>query len=69
MIWSNLGIFYRLSLILRGEIPQDIDGKSLKESLLMNQELDRDYLHGEHACHSKLSNQFIVTKTDKYVWY
>lgn len=69
MIWSNLGIFYRLSLILRGEIPQDIDGKSLKESLLMNQELDRDYLHGEHAFHSKLSNQFIVTKTDKYVWY
>ena len=35
----------------------------------MNQELDRDYLHGEHAFHSKLSNQFIVTKTDKYVWY
>lgn len=30
----------------------------------------RDYLHGEHLSdYEKHSNQFIVTKTDKYIWF
>lgn len=52
-----------------GEIPKDVDGVSLKNTILTNNEIERNYLHGEHSFHSQLSNQFIVTKTDKYVWY
>ena len=31
--------------------------------------LEKRFLHGEHSFHSSLSSQFIVTKTDKYIWY
>ena len=30
---------------------------------------NREYLHGEHSFHSGLSSHFIVTETDKYIWY
>lgn len=50
-------------------IPDDLDGRSLKQAVLNQVPLDRKYIHGEHAFHSQLSNQFIVTKTDKYIWY
>lgn len=52
-----------------GIVPKDIDGVSLKEVLKESSVLDRTTLHGEHAFHSKLSNQFIVTNKDKYIWY
>ncbi len=39
------------------------DGESL-----LSPEPDREYLHGEHT-YGDLSNHWIVTKTDKYVWY
>lgn len=44
------------------EIPDSVDGKSLLHSV------QREYLHGEHAL-DKDSMHFIVTKTDKYIWY
>ena len=37
------------------------------ESLLSDGE-GREYLHGEHS-YGDLSNHYIVTKTDKYVWF
>lgn len=52
-----------------GEIPSDVDGQSLKESILDDKPINREYLHGEHAFHSQLSNQWIVTERDKYIWY
>lgn len=30
---------------------------------------NKEYLHGEHAFSNQCSHQFIVTKTDKYIWY
>lgn len=46
------------------EIPASLDG----ESLLCRPK--REWLHGEHAYEPfRKSNQFIVTKTDKYVWF
>ena len=30
--------------------------------------IGREYLHGEHAT-GDMSNHFIVTRTDKYVWF
>ena len=41
-----------------------LDGRSLLGSE------EREYLHGEHlADYAPHSNQFIVTKTDKYIWF
>ena len=44
------------------EIPQTVDGKSMLHTI------DREYLHGEHSLGMD-SMHFIVTRTDKYVWY
>lgn len=44
------------------EIPDTVDGKSLLHPV------DREYIHGEHAL-GQDSMHFIVTKTDKYIWY
>ncbi len=35
---------------------------------MLGEEEVRDYLHGEHAL-GKLSNHYIVTETEKYIWY
>lgn len=51
-----------------GDIPQNIDGKSLLPLLEKPSEDIRDYLHGEHSYGDK-SNHFIVTKKDKYIWF
>lgn len=44
--------------------PPHLDGRS------MLQPIQRSYLHGEHVFHFEgRSNQFIVTRRDKYVWF
>lgn len=50
-------------------IPDCVDGFSLKPELLGEGRNEREYLHGEHSFHSQLSNHYIVTKTDKFIWY
>lgn len=51
-------------LELAGTSVQGLDGRS------MLQADEREYLHGEHlAEYERHSNQFIVTKTDKYIWF
>lgn len=50
-------------------IPDTVDGISLKESIYQEKPVEREYLHGEHGFHSSLSNHYIVTKKDKYIWY
>lgn len=50
-------------------IPDTVDGISLKASILSENKIPRKYLHGEHSFHSKLSNHYIVTKYDKYIWF
>lgn len=47
---------------IHAPIPAHLDGASL----LQNN--DREFLHGEHTLGEE-STQFIVTKTDKYIWY
>ena len=42
---------------------------SLAPEILGEEKNEREFLHGEHSFHSSLSSQFIVTKTDKYIWY
>ena len=44
------------------EIPDTVDGQS------MLRPVDREYIHGEHSLGMD-SMHFVVTKTDKYVWY
>ena len=51
------------------QIPDTVDGCSLKGCILQEAESVRSYLHGEHSFHSGLSSHFIVTETDKYIWY
>lgn len=50
-------------------IPETCDGISLVPQIYQEQQETRPYLHGEHEFHSGLSNHYIVTKTDKYIWY
>lgn len=56
-----------LSLV-GAEIPGQVDGKSLLPALKSAADGPRDYLHGEHAFGGR-SNHFIVTCTDKYIWF
>ena len=51
------------------EIPSTVDGVSLKENILGTGCVDQEYIHGEHAGNDQLANQYIVTKTDKYIWF
>lgn len=50
-------------------MPEGIDGFSLKPEILGLPYEGRTYLHGEHSFHSGLSNHYIVTPADKYIWY
>lgn len=51
-----------------GEKVTGIDGKSFKTCLTEKETVLHDYLHGEHAF-GEDSNQFILTKDWKYIWY
>lgn len=51
------------------KIPDTVDGLSLKNEILNHESIDRPYLHGEHSFHSQLSNHYIVTQHDKYIWF
>lgn len=51
------------------DVPEGVDGFSLVPELLGKSRNDREYLHGEHSFHSGLSNHYIVTKEDKFIWY
>lgn len=50
-------------------IPEQVDGFSLVPEIVGEAGNEREYLHGEHSFHSQLSNHYIVTKRDKYIWY
>ena len=50
------------------EIPESVEGKSVKGLINGTKESQRDYLHGEHA-YADLSNHYILDKDYKYVWY
>ncbi|GLC81032.1 arylsulfatase [Lacrimispora brassicae] len=49
-------------------VPDEADGQSFFPSLFGESGFDREYLHGEHSG-GEISNHFIVTPTDKYIWY
>ena len=50
-------------------IPDSCDGISLKKQILDSEPINRCYLHGEHAANYAQSNQWILTKNYKYIWY
>jgi len=50
------------------EIPQSVDGMSVLPLLQGASDGWRDYLHGQHE-YGEMSNHYIVTKQDKYVWF
>lgn len=49
-------------------VPETVDGASMLNLLKTSQEPHRDYIHGEHTLGIH-SNHFIVTETDKFIWY
>lgn len=51
-----------------GRAPASVEGISLAEELKTGRPIEREYVHGEHT-YGALSNHFIVTKDDKYVWF
>jgi len=50
------------------DMPQGLDGTSLVRILNGDEIATREYLHGEHSGGS-IGNQYIVTETDKYIWF
>lgn len=50
------------------EIPESIEGESFILAMRKNEPGKRNYLHGEHS-RGAISNHYIVTKTDKFIWY
>ncbi|SEI56493.1 Arylsulfatase A [Alkalibacterium gilvum] len=61
-------VFPTLVDIAADEKVDGVDGISLKENLKRHHTVTRDYIHGEHSF-KKDSNQFILTKEWKYIWY
>lgn len=51
------------------EIPNDLDGISLKDAICDNAPLQRLYLHGEHSGNQEQSNQWILCENCKYIWF
>ncbi len=51
------------------EAPEGVDGSSLAGDILRAEELERPYVHGEHAFTPEQSHHYIVTPRDKYVWF
>lgn len=49
-------------------IPDTVEGKSMMPLVRDTDSSIREWLHGEHTL-GEFSNHFIVTPTDKYVWY
>jgi arylsulfatase len=56
--------------IAKTDIPDSVDGKSFLALAQSPKEAPplRTWLHGEHS-YGEHSNQWIVTETDKYIWY
>ena len=54
--------------LAQAPIPAKLDGKSLLPLMQDPKKSVRDYLHGEHS-YGDLSNHWIVTPTDKYIWH
>lgn len=50
------------------DIPDTVDGKSLLPLALHPEQSIRSWLHGEHS-YGEFSNHWIVTETDKYIWF
>ena len=50
------------------EIPASVDGHSLLPLAKDPSSTARTWLHGEHS-YGEFSNHWIVTETDKYIWY
>lgn len=51
------------------EIPNDLDGISLKDAICDDVPLQRLYLHGEHSGNQEQSNQWIISDHYKYIWF
>ncbi|MBS5522792.1 MAG: arylsulfatase [Clostridiales bacterium] len=49
-------------------VPESVDGSSMLPLVRETDKTLRDWLHGEHSFGDK-SNHWIVTKTDKYIWF
>lgn len=50
-------------------VPESVDGASLAGDILNGEQLDRPYVHGEHAFTVEQSHHYIVTPRDKYIWF
>lgn len=49
-------------------IPRGIDGRSFA-GCVDGKPLERPYVHGEHAFTEEQSHHYIVTDSDKYIWF
>lgn len=49
-------------------IPRGIDGRSFA-GCIDGKPLERPYVHGEHAFTEEQSHHYIVTDSDKYIWF
>lgn len=50
-------------------IPETMDGKSLVPLLYNKKARVREFLHGEHSGSEEISNHYIVTEKEKFIWF
>lgn len=50
------------------DIPQTVDGKSIRHTKGQSNSSFREYIHGEHTG-GRIGNHYIVTSKYKYIWY
>ena len=55
--------------LVGAEVPETVEGSSLRGEITGEKSLERAYLHGEHSGSHEQSNQWILTRHDKYVWF
>lgn len=55
--------------LVGAEVPETVEGSSLRGEITGEKNLERAYLHGEHSGSHEQSNQWILTGHDKYVWF
>lgn len=51
------------------DIPDGVDGLSLKEEMIHETPINREYLHGEHSGNKELECEWIVSDHDKFIWF
>lgn len=55
--------------LVGADVPECVEGSSLRGEVTGEAPLERGFVHGEHSGSREQANQYVVTPHDKYVWF